>query len=156
ALINEPWGEHHLDGNLGSFWSGASCRDISVILAYSRIVVHAGLLAEQIQHAARGEQAMIRVWSRDPDNGAIVMGEVPTSDERSVSIGDLSVFIDAGLEDKLRTLRHQGLPKETGGILLGYHDFNVNALVVADALAAPPDSDRSTAFFERGVQGLTA
>lgn len=156
AVINEPWGEHHLDGNLGTFWSGASCRDISVVLPYSRVVAHAGLLAEQIQRAARREEATIRVWSRDPDNGAVAMWQVPASDERAVAIGGLSVFIDAGLEDKLRTLRHQGLPQETGGILLGYHDFNVNALVLVDALPAPPDSDRSTAFFERGVRGLTA
>lgn len=155
ALIEEPWGEHHLAGNLGTFWSGASCRDISVVLPYSRVVAHAGLLAEQIQRAAHGVEAMIRVWSRDPDSGAAAMWEVPVSGERSVAIGGLSVFIDAGLEDKLRTLRHQGLPKETGGILLGYHDFNVNALVLVDALPAPADSDRSTAYFERGVEGLT-
>ena len=155
AVINEPWGEHHLDRNLGTFWSGASCRDISVVLPYSRVVAHAGLLAEQIQRAAGEAEAMIRVWSRDHDNGAVAMWEVPVSGERSVAIGGLSVFIDAGLEDKLRTLRHQGLPKETGGILLGYHDFNVNALVLVDALPAPADSDRSTAYFERGVEGLT-
>ncbi len=156
AVINEPWGEHHLDGNLGTFWSGAGCRDISVVLPYSRVAAHAGLLAEEIQRAARGEEALIRVWSRNPDTGAVAMWEAPATEERSVAVGGLNVFIDAGLEAKLRTLRHQGLPKETGGILLGYHDFNVNALVLVDALPAPPDSDRSTAFFERGVHGLTA
>lgn len=156
AMIEAAWGEHHLDGNLGTFWSGASCRDISVVLPYSRVVAHAGLLAEQVQFAARRDEAMIRVWSRDPDNGGVAMCGVPVAGERSVAIGGLRVFIDAGLEQKLRSLRQQGLPKETGGILLGYHDFNVNALVLVDALPAPPDSDRSTAFFERGVQGLTA
>ena len=156
AVINEPWGEHHLDGHLGTFWSGASCRDISVVLPYSRVVAHAGLLAEQIQFAAHREEATIRVWSRNSDNGTVAMHTVPVSGERSDVAGGLSVFIDVGLEDKLRSLRQQGLPKETGGILLGYHDFNVNALVLVDALPAPSDSDRSPAFFERGVQGLTA
>jgi integrative and conjugative element protein (TIGR02256 family) len=97
---------------------------------------------------------MIRVWSRDPDVGAVAMHEVPVAGERSVVVGTLSVFIDAGLEDKLRSLRQKGLPEETGGILLGYHDFNVNAVVLVDALPAPVDSLRSTAFFERGIQGL--
>jgi integrative and conjugative element protein (TIGR02256 family) len=156
AVINEPWGEHHLDGNLGTFWSGASCRDISVVLPYSRVVAHAGLLGEQVRSAAGKEDATIRVWSRDPDNGAVMMHAVPVSSERSEPIGDLRVFIDAGLEHKLRSLRQDGLPQETGGVLLGYHDFNVNTLVLVDALPAPPDSDRSTEFFERGVEGLTA
>lgn len=156
AMIEAAWGEHHLDGNLGTFWSGASCRDISVILPYSRVVAFAGLLAEQLQFVVRRDEAMIRVWSRDPDNGGLTVCGVPAAGERSVAIGGLRVFIDGALEQKLRSLRQQGLPKETGGILLGYHDFNVNALVLVDALPAPPDSDRSTAFFERGVQGLTA
>lgn len=84
------------------------------------------------------------------------MHEVRAFPERSVAWGDLTVFVDAGLEDKLRSLRQQGLPEETGGVLLGYHDFNVNALVLVDAVAAPPDSSRSIEFFERGVQGLSA
>jgi integrative and conjugative element protein (TIGR02256 family) len=75
--------------------------------------------------------------------------------ERMVPFGNLSLFIDSGLEEKLHELRVQGLPEETGGILLGYHDLNVNALVLVDALSAPPDSKRSTSYFERGVQGLT-
>jgi len=32
ALIQESWGSDHLAGNAGSFWSGASCRDISMVL----------------------------------------------------------------------------------------------------------------------------
>ncbi len=84
------------------------------------------------------------------------MHEANAHPERSVPLGDLTVFIDAGLEDRLQLLRQQGLPEETGGVLLGYHDFNVNALVLVDALAAPPDSLRSRDFFERGVEGLSA
>ena len=156
AVIQEPWGAHHLAGNLGTFWSGASCRDISVVLPYSRVVAHAGVLAEQIQRAANRAEATIRVWTRDEDSGAVAMHEARAFSERSVPFGDLTVFVDAGLEDRLRSLRQQGLPEETGGVLLGYHDFNVNALVLVDAVAAPPDSSRSTEFFERGVQGLSA
>lgn len=156
AVIQEPWGNHHLDGNLGTFWSGASCRDISVVLPYSRVIAHAGLLAEQVRRAASRSEPAIRVWSSDPDSGAVAMHELPALTERTVPFGSLSVFVDAGLEEKLHFFRRQGLPEETGGVLLGYHDFNVNALVLVDALAAPPDSKRSTAFFERGVQGLAA
>jgi integrative and conjugative element protein (TIGR02256 family) len=156
AVIQQPWGEHHLEGNLGTFWSGASCRDISMVLPYSRVVAHAGVLAEQVQRAASRAEATIRVWSRDADSGAVVMHEIAASAERGVPCNDLQVYIDAGLEQKLRVLRSQGLPEETGGVLLGYHDFNVSALVLADVLAAPSDSNTSTAFFERGVQGLTA
>jgi integrative and conjugative element protein (TIGR02256 family) len=84
------------------------------------------------------------------------MHEATAFSERSVPFGDLTVYIDEGLENKLRSLRRQGLPEETGGVLLGYHDFNVNVLVLVDAIEAPSDSRRSIEFFERGVQGLSA
>lgn len=46
-------------------------------------------------------------------------------------------------------------PLETGGVLLGYYDFNLDMVVVVDALPAPPDSKTTTKFFERGVQNLS-
>jgi integrative and conjugative element protein (TIGR02256 family) len=48
------------------------------------------------------------------------------------------------------------LPNETGGVLLGYHDFNVGAIVLVDALPAPSDSHASPGSFERGTSGLVS
>ena len=59
-----------------------------------------------------------------------------------------------GLIDLLHAAREEALPAETGGVLLGYIDFNVNSIVVVDALSAPPDSEGSMISFERGVAGL--
>lgn len=154
AVIHEDWGEKHLDGNLGSFWSGASCRDISTILPYSRVVNHATTLAEQVQLVTEQPESRIRIWVRDPEAGAIRAYEVPVHGERVLSLDDLDVFIDYGVEEKLHALRAEAAPGETGGVLLGYFDFNVNAIVVVDALPAPPDSMSGATFFERGVAGL--
>lgn len=154
AVIHEEWGDKHLDGNLGSFWSGASCRDISTILPYSRVVNHAATMAEQVQLVAEQPESRIRIWVRDPEAGAIRAYEVPVYGERVLSLDDLDLFIDYGVEEKLRALRADAAPRETGGVLLGYYDFNVNAIVVVDALPAPPDSTSGTTSFERGVAGL--
>lgn len=154
ALINQDWGATHLDGNLGTFWSGASCRDISAVIPYSRIVGHAGTLAEQVQHAASRSDALIRVWSRASDTGALTVHDVSVAHERSMNFGKLALYFDEGLVEKLLTMRLASSPNETGGILLGYYDFNVNSVVIVDALPAPPDSKPSTVSFERGVAGL--
>lgn len=70
----------------------------------SRVIpICADVLAEQVRRAATREAATIRVWSRAPDSGAVAMYEVPVSNDRSVRISDLSVFIDAGLEGALNT-----------------------------------------------------
>lgn len=154
ALITHEWGREHLAQHLGKYYSGASCRDISYVMPYSRLQAHAALLAEQLQLAAPDSEAAIRVWARDPKTGAVVAHQVPASAERALKLGDATLFIDRGLEEKLRALRAAGLPSETGGILMGYYDFNVDAVVVVDALAAPADSQASAAFFERGVEGV--
>ncbi|SCK11175.1 integrative and conjugative element protein, VC0181 family [Variovorax sp. HW608] len=156
AAIRQPWGEHHLDGNLATFWSGASCRDISVALPYSRISAHAATLAEQTMVSSRKSAAGIRVWQRDAESGAVTVHDVEPIAERKFELGDMPIFLDEGLIKLLQAAREEALPAETGGVLLGYIDFNVNAIVVVDALAAPPDSEGTTMSFERGVAGLSA
>lgn len=154
ALIREHWGKSHLAGNLRTFWSGASCRDISMVLPYSEIMGHASTLAEQVRMAYRHTDAMIRIWHRDSSSGAVTVHEVEVFSESRLGFDDLDLFIDAGIEQRLRALRSAQLPNETGGVLLGYFDYNVNSIVVVDALPAPPDSKSSPGSFERGIVGL--
>ena len=154
AVIRQAWGERHLEGNLGTYWSGASCRDISVAMPYSRIAVHASTLAEQVMFRAQSDEACIRVWERDPDSGGVSVHDVVPATERRLDFGDLTVFYDDGLAAHLTALRLAALPNETGGVLLGYHDFNVGAIVLVDALPAPSDSHASPGSFERGTSGL--
>ena len=154
AAIRQAWGEHHLDGNLATFWSGAGCRDISVALPYSRIIAHAATLAEQVMTSSRRPVARIRVWHRDPESGRVAVHDVEPTAERRFEFGEMPVFLDEGLIDLLHAAREEALPAETGGVLLGYIDFNVNSIVVVDALSAPPDSEGSMISFERGVAGL--
>jgi integrative and conjugative element protein (TIGR02256 family) len=154
AVIQSDWGQDHLRGNAGTFWSGASCRDISMVLPYSRVLGHASTLAEQLQSVAARENALIRVWQREPLRGAVAVHDVPVMAERRIPLLELDLFIDAGAEQQLHDLRTRGLPNETGGVLLGYYDFNVRAVIVVTALPAPPDSKASPGSFERGVAGL--
>lgn len=154
ALIRQSWGAKHLDGNLGTYWSGASCRDISVAMPYSRIAVHASTLAEQIILCSRSVEACIRIWDRDPETGRVSVHDVKPTAERCLVFGDLTVYYDDGLVAHLKQLRLAALPNETGGVLLGYHDFNVGAIVLVDALSAPSDSRSNPGSFERGTAGL--
>ena len=71
-----------------------------------------------------------------------------------MKLGEFDLFIDAGVEGQLREYRTKGFPNETGGVLLGYYDFNVGAVVVVVGLSAPPDSKASPGSFERGIAGL--
>lgn len=154
ALLSQSWGQSHLDGHLGSFWSGASCRDISYKLPHSSVVAHAATLAEQLIRRHVQPQAAIQAWHRDPETGSIQVFDVPVHVPVVRLRGPLTVHLDQGLEDKLRKLRAVRLPAESGGVLLGYHDLNLGEAVIVDVLPPPPDSRHSTGHFERGVEGL--
>lgn len=154
AILNAPWGATHLPKNLGNFWSGASCRDISAVLPYSRIFAHSGTLAEQVQIASKKDEAAIRIWSHDSDTGAVSAYSAPAFPERRLIQGAIDLYIDEGLAKKLQAIRASMLPNETGGVLLGYYDFNERFCILVDALHAPSDSTASPGHFERGIDGL--
>lgn len=154
AVISSGWGAEHLRNNYGTFWSGAGCRDISVALPYSHVLAHAATQAEQLMELSKHEDAAIRVWVRDTVTGNVQAHAVPVEEQVTYSMGAYVAYMDKGLEAKLFKLREASLPSETGGILLGYWDFNVNALVLVDALPAPSDSVANRESFVRGTDGL--
>jgi hypothetical protein len=154
ALINESWGQYHLVGNLGTFWSGASCRDISFRLSLAQVQLHAANLAQMVTQSAMSCDARIAVWHRDTDTGAVQAYAVPAFKATTREIGDFTVNLDEGLEDELRAMRAALLPNETGGILLGYHDLSLKRIVIVKACPAPTDSVGTPTSFVRGIQGV--
>ena len=154
AVINETWGGTHLGVKPGTFWSGNSCRDVSFVMPYTKITTHAGNLAEQIQLRSLEEEAFIAVWQREPETGCIEYHNILVQPENKYDFGEFKILVDEGVLEKLRQFRERELPNETGGILLGYYDFNLMNLVIVDALPAPDDSDSGQSWFERGIKGL--
>lgn len=153
-VIVADWGEHHLVGNLGNFISGASCRDISLKLPFTAVTGHASILAEQIMLRADSTSASINVWRKNVSAGTVESHACEVTNELCQDIGDIKVFYDAGLEEKIYTLREEMLPCETGGVLVGYHDLNLKAVFIVDAFRPPPDSDQTPTSFKRGTLGV--
>lgn len=154
ALIDESWGKNHLDGNLGTFWSGASCRDISFKLSLAQVQVHAANLAQMVMRFAKADDAKIAIWYRDAETGAVNAHFIRTHKESMHTVGDFSVYIDEGLEAELRAMRIARLPNETGGILLGYHDLSLKTIVIVKACPAPIDSVGTPTSFARGTRDV--
>jgi integrative and conjugative element protein (TIGR02256 family) len=154
AVINNSWGHDHLDGNLGLFWSGAGCRDISVVMPYTAVMAHAALLAEQVRRRIAAPDPAILVWNRNADDGSMQVQTIPVSPEKRIKFDEMQLCIDESVIEKMHRLRKENLPRETGGIILGYHDLVINAVVVVDALPAPADSRSTECSFERGIEGV--
>ena len=155
AILAEPWGADHLVGHNGELWGGAGCRDISLILSNELVQVHAAILARQIRLRSVDESAQVRIWSNDETTSGVQIVNVPIRKSIRRSFGAWTVVSHDGVSEKLRGQRAARLPKETGGVIVGYIDHPLKSVFVVDVLAAPADSEESEGGFVRGIEGLT-
>lgn len=153
-VLGAPWGADHLAGHAGDLWIGAGCRDVSSIISTDLIEAHAALLARQIRIRSGTPDAAIQVWRLNPQTGGTESSEFGISPPLYEGVEGLRVVWDEGLRTKIRDMREKGLPKETGGVLLGYFNMPNDTVYVVDAMPAPPDSERGSGEFIRGVEGL--
>ena len=154
VVINQPWGERHLIGNRGYLWAGAGCRDASAVIENELIQLHAATLVRQLRIKSHKSDAVIRVWHTDPGTGAVTVDQIAPAKQLVHNLESLKILWDDGLRTKVRQLRADKLPNETGGVLLGYFDLKLGHVYIVDALPAPPDSEGDTTGFTRGTSGL--
>ncbi|MGV6851633.1 MAG: Mov34/MPN/PAD-1 family protein, partial [bacterium] len=154
ALLQEDWGETHLQGSASNLWVGAGCRDASAIMSNELIQLHGAVLARQIRKHSQKNEAKITVWINDDKSGSIRAVHVPTHHTITKNCGEWSVHWDSGLQKQLFRIRTQHLPNETGGILLGYIDQKMKMIHLVDASSAPPDSTSKPSEFVRGKKGI--
>lgn len=154
AILNSGWGESHLNGHHGAYWVGGGCRDLSGVLSQDVVQLHGSTLARQVRLLTAKPEAQIRVWSLDDETGALTGEVVPVVEPKKGKLGEWRVLWDEGLADKLKRIRAESLPNETGGVILGYFDQKRKAIHVVDVLSAPTDSVASQAGFTRGAIGV--
>lgn len=132
---------------------GRSCRDLSAVLSADSLSSFAGIGSKVAERLLLGDSAAIAVWKTESDTSISATWESPRRDFR-LPMEKFSVVWDEGILDKLRWLRGEKLPRETGGALLGCWDLSRQILYVVDVTGAPEDSiERATAFI-RGSKDL--
>jgi len=154
TVINNYWGEHHLEGNNGSVWVGAGCRDMSAIIPYDLIQLHASTLARHIRIKSESSNSSINIWNCNPETGEILAVSESPSIPINVNLDAFTLVWSEAIKEKVRVLREESLPVETGGILLGYFDLELSRIYVVDVYPAPDDSQEEATGFIRGVEKL--
>lgn len=154
AVLNHEWGEVHLDGHHGAYWVGGGCRDLSGVLPQEIVQLHGATLARQVRLLSAKPEAQIRVWVIDVESGALVVEGVQVEISIERALGEWRVIWDEGLAKKLKSIRSESLPNETGGVILGYIDQKRKAMHVVDVLFAPIDSVANQTGFTRGATGV--
>jgi integrative and conjugative element protein (TIGR02256 family) len=154
GIIYSDWGENHLREHNRVPFVGAGCRDVSAIISNESVQIHAATLARQIRLLRDKPEPYIRVWTTDIETGSLNFIEVPVSEEIKVILGGWRVIWDAEIQHKLDSMRNKHLPKETGGVIIGYIDQKLKAIYIVDILEAPADSESDRTGFIRGIDGL--
>lgn len=154
AILNSNWGKFHLTGHHGAYWVGGGCRDLSGVLSLEVVQLHSSTLARQIRMLTAQPEAQIRIWSLVDETGALTCEVVSVTKSIEAKIGKWRVVYDEGLAEKLKSIRAELLPNETGGVILGYIDQKMNTIYVVDVLSAPTDSIARQAEFIRGKAGV--
>jgi integrative and conjugative element protein (TIGR02256 family) len=155
ALLNSPWGADHLLGHKGELWVGAGCRDLSKVMSYGTVLLHASILSEQLRRLNASESPQICIWSSSPDS-TVRLETIDVEEAHETVRGRWRVLSDAGVGKKLRQMRLSRLPSETGGIILGFTDHQTSTITIVDVWPAPADSLAAPTGFTRGTSNLEA
>jgi hypothetical protein len=134
---------------------GRSCRDLSSAIPQELVALHAAIGARALRVGLGGDAAEISAWKTDADVLGAEHIEISPTEALSRQYGDWTVVTDRWLLDKVARARLDGLPNETGGVLIGAHDTQRRVLYLVDALPSPPDSEEWPTLYVRGSRGLT-
>ena len=113
-------------------------------------------MARQIRLGRLNNQAQIKVWSLDDSTGQVNSHIVEVSPQKKVLLDNgWTIVYDNFIHQKLFEIRAKELPKETGGVILGYIDQKLKSIYIVDVCEAPHDSIATPTTFIRGSEGLS-
>lgn len=152
-ILNENWGKKHLVANNGNMWVGKGCRDISTKISFEDIYIHAGRLSKEVRNISEKTEANIVIHVTD-DSENIKRYEYPIYKIKIIASNEWKIIINELIETKLYGFRKNKLPNETGGIVVGYHDYKNKTIYIVDVFSSPSDSIEFPNSFIRGKNGI--
>ena len=129
-----------------------SCRGSSLVFSQDMTAIFSGIGSKAIKQASIENFARVCIWYEDglefkccEDTGELF---------EEIEYNEWTIKISTSVENRMRFLRSEKLPNETGGILIGSFDFFRKICYVVDILLAPIDSKEYPTAFIRGSKGL--
>jgi integrative and conjugative element protein (TIGR02256 family) len=139
---------------VGSVAYAGSCRDSSVALPQDVVQLFAGVVARFIRDRWDSVEPFIGLWEWSDQTYSLIPHTLTPFPARVLCDGGWEVRIGARVSALLRKYRGQGLPNETGGVLLGDVDARRRVVRISLALPSPSDSVEWPDMYIRGAEGL--
>jgi len=130
-----------------------SCRDVTSRLPQDLVALHAAIGASALKKYAESDNVQITIW-HSTDQMVVERIDIPLHHYEIIEIEGWRVCIDQHLINIVSEARLSRLPNETGGILIGGHDFHNKIIYLVDMIPSPPDSEESKTGYVRGIEGV--
>jgi proteasome lid subunit RPN8/RPN11 len=154
AVLRETRLRCHLRRPEGRLRYGTSCRDVSARLPQAQVALYAAIAARRLPELVDQDEPAIRIWQSFDGTEDVTALDVAPSKVIRHAVGDWTIIYDHGLTETILALRHDRLPNETGGVLLGAFDVERRIVYVVDTIPSPLDSQERNTLYVRGVEGL--
>ena len=142
----------HLLESSGTIRYAGACRAVTNRIPASRAQMLAGIVSGGLADALGRREASASVWSTT--DGNVTHHRISCGGVRGLGVLDWTVTVPDNLVEAVRKMRREGLPAETGGVLLGVVDLLKRRIDLVDAWPAPPGSVGTVTGFTRGTRGL--
>ena len=130
-----------------------ACRAITNRMPQSNVIALSGLIAHGLGSAVDQPQAVMKTWILNP-SGEVEFIESPCEAFKCFEANKWKIFVDRCLVRRLRSMRDERLPCETGGVLTGVVDIRSKCIHLCDAASAPEGSVETPGSFVRGTAGV--
>ena len=155
AIARTPELQDHLRAPAERIRYSRSCRDISSVVPGHAVTMFAGIASRALQRLSQSASAAIEIW-RSSAEGEVTRIVPECSTVESCEVAGWKVAIPSLVLGKLRAVRANKLPSETGGVLVGHVDYGSATIYVADSIASPKDSREWPTGYIRGKSRLKA
>jgi integrative and conjugative element protein (TIGR02256 family) len=117
------------------------------------VALHGAIGSRNLRKIASDDAAYIKIYRADDDmrTSSIV---IPVEEFSSIKVAKWEVFISESALQSLFSDRSGKLPKETGGILIGFFNMQYHTLYIVDIVGEIADSIEYPDAFIRGHGGL--
>ena len=117
AIVSQPELTGHLaKGNISRIRYAQTCRDLTSTIPEDLVGLHSAIVARAIRTIVENPTASITVWRASTTMTVTSVTIVPSA-VRELTIGPWRVRTDELLIERLKSLRSDRLPNETGGVL---------------------------------------
>lgn len=155
AIISHPNMLLHLHHEqAGRIRYAQSCRDLTSRIPQDHVAILSGIGSRAFQQTLQQTKPSIRIWQLDSDHLSVATLRITPEKIIKKTIGEWTLLTDTALLSKIRRMRKQKLPNETGGVLVGCFDMTRRIVYIVDTIASPPDSKEWPTLYIRGHEKL--